>query len=95
MFTLKSSDEKSGLEKAIADALSEMETLTPGSEDYAKVMDHVAVLYKLKETSSPKRVSADTVALIGGNLAGILIIVFHERANVITSKALSFVGKLK
>lgn len=48
---------------------------------------------KKKEVEDRKRVSPDTVALIAANLAGILLIIGHERINVVTSKALGFVTR--
>ena len=36
-------------------------------------------------------IKPDTLALIGGNLAGILMILYYERADIITSKAINFV----
>ena len=50
---------------------------------------------KQKELDDPKRVSLDTWAIIGSNLAGIVLILGYEKANVVTSKALGFVMKLR
>lgn len=46
-----------------------------------------------EEANKPNRVSADTWAMVGANLAGILLIVGYERVNVIASKAIGFVLK--
>ena len=40
-------------------------------------------------------IKADTLVLVGANLAGIALILGHERLNVVTTKALGFVSKLK
>lgn len=50
---------------------------------------------KMAEYEDRRRVSSDTLALIAANIAGIVLIIGHERINVVTSKALSFVGKLR
>jgi hypothetical protein len=50
---------------------------------------------KIAETQDRRRVKPDTVALVAANLAGIIMIIGHERLNVIASKAIGFVGKLK
>lgn len=50
---------------------------------------------KKAEAEKPDRVSKDTLAIIGANIAGIVLILGHERLNVITSKALGFVSRLK
>ncbi len=46
-----------------------------------------------KEAEKPDRVSKETWALIGANIAGIVMIIGHEKFNVIASKALGFVMK--
>lgn len=80
----------------VIDALLE-EMLDAGidSEQYPKMLDQLTKLYKLKEIETPKRVSKDTWILVAGNLVGIILILTHERANVITSKALGFVQRLR
>jgi len=40
-------------------------------------------------------VKADTLVLVGANLAGIALILGHEKFNVVTTKAIGFVSKLK
>lgn len=95
MFTTKRPDEESGLEKAIDEVLREMASRASDSDEYAAMVDQLTKLYKLKEIDIPQRVSPDTLAIVIGNLAGIILIVGYERANVVTSKALSFLLKLR
>lgn len=95
MFTQNSQNANSGLDVVIDDLLSEMKTLTSNTKEYALALDHLSTLYKIKEANSKKKLSPDTKALIAANLAGILVIVGFEKANVVTSKALSFVMKLR
>lgn len=95
MFIKKTPIEPTGLELAIDQLFSELAGVNADSPEYAKMVSQLASLYKLKEIDSPKPISKDTVALIAGNLAGILLILNYERANVVASKALSFVMKLK
>lgn len=45
--------------------------------------------------SQPKPVSRDTLVLAGANLLGIILIVGHERAHVVTSKAIGFIKTLR
>jgi hypothetical protein len=87
--------QETGLDEAITEILSEMKGFTSDSEDYATMVNHLVTLHKLKETNSSKRVSADTMAIVAGNLLGILAILSYERVHVVTSKALSFAGKLR
>jgi hypothetical protein len=91
----RTQNEKTGLEKAIEELHIEMNSVTADTEQYSQMADQLVKLYKLREFDSPKKVSPDTLVLVGGNLLGIALIVGHERAHVVTSKALSFVLKLK
>jgi hypothetical protein len=79
------------LEETINTALR---SLDPNDDDYLKQVTAVETLYKLKDIDRKERVSADTMAIVAGNLAGILIIVSHERAHVVATKALSLLKKL-
>jgi hypothetical protein len=91
----KKHPEPSGLDRVIDEHINEMLAVNLDSKDYPVLLERLAKLYKLKETDAPKRVSADTVAIVAGNLIGILLILHYERLNVIGSKALSFVMKLR
>jgi len=96
MFTRKPTPERIALDEVIANVLSEMAGLPVESKEYTAASDNYVKLLKLrKELTSSVKVSADTVALIAANLAGIILILQHERVNVVASKALSFVGKLR
>lgn len=94
MFT-KKSPETEELDKAITKVLLDMQKFSSDTEEFAKMTAQLERLYKLKEIESRKRVSPDTLALIAGNLAGIVLIISYERAHVITSKALGFVMKAR
>lgn len=99
MFTKKPTTNKDGLTQAIDSLLEEMSALSGDDPEYAKMADQLTKLYTLKEVDhkveSNRRVSMDTLAVVGANLAGILMIVGHERANIVTSKALTLLTKLK
>lgn len=95
MFAPKSPREKTGLEIAIDNVLAEMQGFTADTKEYAQMADQLEKLYKLKEIDKPERVSPDTLALIAGNLSGILLIIGYERAHVIGSKALSLLLKTR
>lgn len=45
--------------------------------------------------SKPKPIDRNTLVLAGANLLGIVLIVGHERANVVTSKAIGFIKTLR
>lgn len=95
MFTKKPPSDPTGLEKAIDQVLLDMHGLMSDSKEYAAMATQLQKLYNLKALDKPSRVSPDTLAIIAGNLAGILVIVVYERTHVVTSKALSFILKLR
>ena len=77
----------SPLEEAVNRALQQLRHYDTGSEEYARTMDALVKLHKMKEEEKPSSVSKDTMAIIAANLLGIFMILTHERVNVITSKA--------
>lgn len=94
MFT-KKDKEPTALQKTIDVLHDRMLAADPSSKEYAQMADQLVKLYPLIPETEPKRVSPDTWALIGANLAGILIIISYERVNVITTKAIGFLTKLR
>jgi hypothetical protein len=84
------------LNEAIDDIYRSLAGLDAESEEYGKASDQLVKLMKLKKEYTPSRwPSSDTMALAAANLLGIGIIVGYERAHVVTSKALGFVGRMK
>jgi len=66
----------------------------PATEEYAKSVNQLTALYKLKELDKPEppqRISPDTLVLAATNIAGIILVIKHEHFNVITSKAFNFI----
>lgn len=86
-----------GLEKARVDALAILDNLDPinDSSEYIRVMTQIETLSNLIAKESAEPLNLNTVMLAVANLTGIALIVGHERAHVVTSKAISFVGKLR
>jgi len=95
MFRFRPPAEKTKLELLIDELLDNMATIEPDSDEYAKMVKQLKKLYALKDTDRPKGPSADTMLIVGGNLAVTLLVVGHERANIITSKALNFLHKAR
>lgn len=63
-------------------------------EEYDRRLAQLEKLTELQAGNRDRRVSPDVRAQVIANLAGIAIIVGHERASIVTSKALNFVRKL-
>jgi len=75
------------LDELIERVVSDMQMFGPESKEYPTLVAHLTALHALKADKKPSRVSSDTVAIVVGNLLGILIIVMYEEKHVITSKA--------
>lgn len=63
--------------------------MDPTDDKYPKMVAYLDRLYEMKTKSRRIRVSPDTIALIVGNLLGIVVIVAYEQKHVLTSKALN------
>lgn len=94
MFKKSPPPEKTGLEETIDDLLKHMRAVSEDSPEYAKMADQLVKIYELKKHDTSPAVSPDVLVTVVGNLIGILVIVGHERAHIVGSKALLFVKTL-
>ena len=85
--------EPSSLELEVERALRELRNHPIGSEDYVRTLDAIVTLHKMKEEEKPDSVSRDTLAVVGTNILGILMIMKHESVNVSTSRAMNLLMK--
>ena len=81
------------IDLALERAIREMNRHEIGSAEYAKRLEIVSKLHKMREEEKPSSVSRDTILVVGANLLGIFVIVLHENVNVIASKALNLIMK--
>lgn len=88
-------NEDTQLEAAIAQVHEEMRSLTADSPEYAKCVDQLDKLYKIKDPKSKDRaVLKDWIPVIG-SLAGVVVIIAWESSgHSLTSKAVSFIRKI-
>ena len=87
--------EPTPLENEITRVMHKLDSQEIGSDEYAKTLEMLVKLHKMKEDEKPDQVKFDTAATITANLVGILLIIRHEHLNVITSKAMDRVQRLK
>lgn len=95
MFPKQTTEDQnlSALETIVRNKLTD-DDVSP--EEFAKILaEYNKLAAQTHATKRDRRVSADVLATIGANLLGIVIIVKHEQANVIASKALGFIQKLR
>lgn len=84
-----------GLEKARIDALKALHETDPEDPKYTGLLEKVEKLSTLITAERPEPLNVNTALLAAANIGGIALIVSHERFNVITSKAVNFVGKMR
>ena len=90
MFTNK----ETWLDKEIARTDRRLKECMFGSEEYAKLFQFRLQLQELKDKNS-KPVSKETLVLAATNLVGIILIIKHEHVNVISSKAMSLLMRVR
>lgn len=95
MFWSKKPSEPAKLDKVIDELLDEMITTSGETEQYTAMTENLVKLSKVKAEGKPERLTPETLALVSGNLLGIMLIVGHERTRVLTSKAIGFVKTLR
>jgi len=64
-------------------------------EGYSKLLNHLEGLQKIRNDEKPDKASTNTILSVAANLVGILLIIRHEHANVIMSRAMNLVAKTK
>lgn len=84
--------EQTVLENVLDRALRELSNHSIDSQEYAKILEMVVKLHKMKEEESSS-VSKDTILVVAANLLGIFMILKHEHVNVITSRAMNLLLK--
>lgn len=95
MLGLFRNEEPTPVDSLIDELLAEMHNVGVNAESYPALMANLERLYDIKNKERPDPVSRDTLALIAGNLMGILLIVAYEQKHVMTSKGFSQIIKPK
>lgn len=93
----KTTPARTKTQELIDNAKAQLDIHDAESADYLKVLTNIERLTTLQslEKKTGFHVSADTWVAAGASLAGILIIVVYEHAHAFTSKAVTFVPKVK
>ena len=84
---------KNKLDEVIDDLLEQMKVTDAGTPKYGAMVKDLAILQAAKTKIAERRIKWDTIILVAGNLAGIMLILFKEETDIITSAAKSFVLK--
>lgn len=74
-------------DEPIDKVLEGMRTYGVEDPEFTKLLDQLERLTRMKAEKANKPVSNDTLAIVAGNLMGILIMVAYEQKHVVTSNA--------
>lgn len=88
-------EDPGNLQDVIDNVQTQMLAYDAYSPEFIAMNEQLEKLYRMKASEKPDKVSKDAMLAVGGNLAGILLILNYERVHVVTSKALGFVIKSK
>ena len=87
------------LDVTITNLISELAGAETGSEEETRIAGAIKVLMEIRiaDRADSRRpvLSPDAIASIAASLLGIGLILGFEKANVITTKAVSFIPKIK
>lgn len=83
------------LDSIIDTALSDMESHDVTSEEFTTAANNIKTLYEARKNSSSWTPKPEHVLGAATNLIGIFAILKHEELNVITSKAIGLITKVK
>jgi hypothetical protein len=75
--------------------LDDMSRYLPESSEYHNLIANLERLMKLKAENRKGGVSPDTLAIVAGNLLGILLIVAYEQKHVMSSRGFGQIIKPK
>lgn len=80
-------NEASNRIQKLIDKLEErMDEMDVTSDEFSETMEQLERLYEIKKDHRPDHIRLDTLAMVAGNLAGILLIVAYEHKHVMNSK---------
>lgn len=91
MFEKKQDKIAQSLDEAILAIHTEMKVMTSDDPAYDKMTKQLKRLHSLRHATREGKVSKETLLVVGGNLAGILMIIGFEKSHVMTTKALSYI----
>lgn len=86
--------EENPFDSQLRAAMLDLQQYDTDSDDYKRQLDIVDRLIKIRQGEQPDKISRNTMAIIGANLAGIVIVVVAERVHVLSQKGFSSIMKL-
>jgi len=84
---------KSLLDKEIECVMEIMSQIPPDKKEYTIIASNLDRLYKIRSESKKNLINRDLVLMLVGNIAYILVVMYHEEGHIFTTKALNWILK--
>jgi hypothetical protein len=99
VFIRKSEDEKHPLDEPIDNLTHSLAGLDEGDEKHTHAVESLKTLMELRNADKSENrklpVSPEVMTAAGAHILGILLILGFEQKHVLTSKAMSFIPKIR
>jgi tRNA nucleotidyltransferase (CCA-adding enzyme) len=83
------------LTKVINELTEAMNNVEPDSEEYNRMAQNLEILVRAKSSIKETKIDWNTVLMIGGTILQTVLILKHEKVDIITTKAMSTLLKLR
>ena len=81
------------MDEEIERLVHQLGCMNPEQPEYAKTADNLKILCEARSMKNDRSISSEALLAVAANLIGILVILNFEKTGVITTKALSFLGR--
>jgi hypothetical protein len=79
----------------IVHILKKLEELDPSSKEYADACLNLKVLHEARSYKTKNSIDMDTLIIAGANILGIVLVLYHEKFDIISSKAFGMIMKVR
>ncbi len=83
------------IESEIEHILARLEELSPESEEYTRAVKNLDTLHACRSYKTNTWLNYEVLIPAAVNILGILLVINYERVGIVTSKAMSLVGRTK
>lgn len=83
------------IDTEIEHVLTSLEELSPESEDYTKAVKNLETLCSARSYKTNTWLNYEVLIPAAVNILGILLIINYEKVGIVTTKAMSLVGRNK
>lgn len=90
---MQTPEKRRTIDEEVDRMLIELKGLSPDSKEYESVSKNLETICRARSLKPSTLVNWDTIILASTNILGILLVLNYEQLHVVTSKAISFVGK--